>query len=36
VVDVSTGWTNKLTLTRSVNLGTRTQVDSTLITRLAQ
>ena len=36
MVDVRTGWVNRLTLTRSINLGTRTQVDSTLITRAAQ
>jgi hypothetical protein len=35
VVDAHTGWVNRLTLTRSVNLGTRTQVDSTSITRSA-
>jgi len=33
VVDVNTGWVTNLTMTRSLNLGTRTQVDSTLITR---
>ncbi len=36
MVDVRTGWVNRLTLTRSINLGTRTQVDSKLITRAAQ
>ena len=33
VVDAHTGWVSRLTLTRSFNLGTRTQVDSTVITR---
>lgn len=36
VVDVRTGWVNRLALTRSVNLGTRTQADFTSITRSAQ
>ncbi|HEX6727740.1 MAG TPA: hypothetical protein VF078_10325 [Nitrospira sp.] len=29
VIDAGTGWVNSLTLTRSVNLGTRSQVDTT-------
>ncbi len=29
VIDAGTGWVNRLTLTRSVNLGTRSQVDTT-------
>lgn len=33
VVDVRTGWVNRLTLTRSVNLGTRTQTDTTTIVK---
>jgi hypothetical protein len=35
VVDVGTGWVDTLTLTRSIHLGTRTQVDSTSIVRSA-
>ncbi len=33
VVDVRTGWVNRLTLTQSVNLGTRSQIDTTTIVR---
>lgn len=33
VVDVRTGWVDRLTLTRSVNLGARSQTDTTTIVR---
>jgi hypothetical protein len=36
VVDVATGWVRTLTHTRSVNFGTRAQVDATSIIRMAK
>lgn len=33
VADVRTGWVDRLTLTQSVNLGTRSQIDTTTIVR---
>lgn len=35
-VDVATGWITKLTETKSVNLGARTQTDRSLIVRTEQ
>ena len=36
VVDVTTGWVKTLTHARSVNFGTRAQVDTTSIIRTAK